>query len=801
MTIVVIYVILKNIYKSKTKNRIELNKKISIFSPKRYFRYIKLFFNSKILITIAVFSIISNLFINFQENKYKKIYSDGENIEEKIIIISDKMEKTYNDIYKGKILRTNKILYIQVSKKININLEYGDIVNVKATFIEPNEQRNYGGFNYKLYLKTIKIYGTLKVEDIKLTDKNKGNIVISNINKFTNIIKDNIEKILPEKEAEVIKGILIGDTSGIDNEIRENFKISNLSHILAVSGMHVQYIIIIFSICNGVLGKKKTRIFTAIFLNIYMIISGLSPSIMRAVFMEIMVIGGHIFYRKNDFWNTLSLSILIILLNNPYLVLNSGFVLSYLGTIGIVVFNKTVLKILNSFKIRNKKWKYKINLKSAKLEKIKEILSVTISAQLMILPYMIYSFNIFSPYFIITNLLVCIIISPIIIIGILLISLSFISINLTQIFGFPLKILVDTLLLITKFSKLPCAKIYISTPSVFLLISTYIFTYIIYYVCKLKVNTKLTATQKRIKNLIAVAKYYCRVHRENIKKITYIIIFIIVVLKVIPKKLEINFVDVGQGDCTFIKTPYNKTILIDGGGSNINSGFDGGKNILLPYILDKGYTKIDYMLITHMDNDHIGNLFTILEELKVKKIIISKQGEDSENYKKLLDIVKKKKIKVLIVKEGDILKIENNLYFKILWPQEEQIKENILNNNSIVAKLNYHNFSMLFTGDIEKIAEEKMLEKYDNKDLKADILKIAHHGSKTSSIEEFVEKVNPKMALIGVGKNNLFKHPSDSTLETLNKNKIKIYRTDKNGEITIKVNRKGQYIVKEKINY
>ena len=155
---------------------------------------------------------------------------------------------------------------------------------------------------------------------------------------------------------------------------------------------------------------------------------------------------------------------------------------------------------------------------------------------------------------VVMSMLTIIIIIMGVIIGILLISLSFISINLTQIFGFPLKILVDTLLLITKFSELPCAKIYISTPSVFLLISTYIFTYIIYYVCKLKVNTKLTATQKRIKNLIAVAKYYCRVHRENIKKITYIIIFIIVVLKVIPKKLEINFVDVGQGDCTFIKT-------------------------------------------------------------------------------------------------------------------------------------------------------------------------------------------------------------------------------------------------------
>ena len=146
--------------------------------------------------------------------------------------------------------------------------------------------------------------------------------------------------------------------------------------------------------------------------------------------------------------------------------------------------------------------------------------------------------------------------------------------------------------------------------------------------------------------------------------------------------------------------------------------------------MDRGYTKIDFVVISHMDNDHIGNLFTILEELKVKQVIISKQGEESENYKRLLEIIERKKIKLIIVKAGDNIKFERNLYFQILWPQELQIQENILNNNSVVAKLVYGKFKVLFTGDIEKIAEEKILTKYNSEVLKSDILKIAHHRFK-----------------------------------------------------------------------
>lgn len=183
-----------------------------------------------------------------------------------------------------------------------------------------------------------------------------------------------------------------------------------------------------------------------------------------------------------------------------------------------------------------------------------------------------------------------------------------------------------------------------------------------------------------------------------------------------------------------------------------------------------------------------GGLLHILQEIKVETVIIGKQYESSENYKEFQRIVNMKKVNAHVVEAGNKIQIETNLYFYVLWPTStNMISNNAINNNSLVCKLVYKNFSMLFTGDIEEIAEKVILSKYVNKQevLNADILKVAHHGSKTSSIKEFINAVNPKYAVIGVGKDNKFGHPSEKTLETLNDKNVKIYRTDISGEIMI----------------
>ena len=181
----------------------------------------------------------------------------------------------------------------------------------------------------------------------------------------------------------------------------------------------------------------------------------------------------------------------------------------------------------------------------------------------------------------------------------------------------------------------------------------------------------------------------------------------------------------------------------------------------------------------------------MMQEIVVKNVMISKQSEDSENYQEFLKIVKEKKLKVNLLEAGQRVNIEKNLYFDVLWPTSyKTISENPLNNNSLVCKMNYLNFSMIFTGDIEKIAEQEILKLYrDNLELlDATVLKVAHHGSKTSSSIDFLKAIKPKVAFIGVGKNNRFGHPNREVIDRLESLGVGIYRTDENGEIHMIVN-------------
>ena len=767
--------------------------KWNILSPRRYFRYIKIFFNRKSIYLIIIISIISNLIVNFQNEKYENVYKDGEELTLIAVVDSNKEEKEYKDTYQIKTENKDTNLILSVNKNKDIDLEYGDKILIKGEFAEPSESRNYGGFDYKEYLKSIGIHGTIKADSIEVLAKNSNNPIFTFANNINLKIKENINRLIPEKYSAIFTGLILGDTSKVEEEVNDNFKIANISHVLAISGMHITYIVIgIELLLKRGIGKRKTRIITIIILVMYMFITGFMPSVVRSSIMGIIMLISKLIHRKNDIWTSISLSLLILLVYNPFLILNVGLQLSYLGTIGIVCFNKNVYNFLRKLKIRNKKIKYRINRKFILfMDKIKEILSVTLSAQIVILPILLFNFNILGIYFFISNILVSVIIGPIIIVGFVCILISFISIEIAKILSIFMSVGIQILISISEISHLPFSKIYIPTPKVWQIV--------IYYICVIVINKIYISfnlkepdfTSIRIRNLVALLKFKFRQNKNKVLKVLIVFVLLVFILNTIPQKLKIHFVDVGQGDCTFITTPQNKTILIDGGGS-MSEEYDVGKSTLLPYILDRGYTKLDYVFISHFDQDHVGGILTILEELRVGQVYISKQEQDSENYQKFLKIVKDKKIKVKVLKQGDCLKIEKNLYFDILWPIEEQIQENVLNNNAMVMKLRYGKFSMLFTGDIEAIAEEKILDFYKEKGesiLKSDVLKVAHHGSKTSTTQSFFEKVNPKICLIGVGKNNMFGHPTVEVLERINGTKI--YRTDENGEIILEVGCNG----------
>ncbi len=561
-------------------------------------------------------------------------------------------------------------------------------------------------------------------------------------------------------------GILIGDKSEISEDIIQNFKISNLSHMLSVSGAHTAYIImgITYILSKSKTPKKCIYIITILVLILFMFITNFTVSVTRACFMSIIVLGGRLIYRKNDFYTSISISLLIILLINPFSINEVGLQLSYLGTIGIILFNKNIEKILNKIKIHNK---------------ISKILSVTISAQIMIMPIMAFRFNTVSLTFFISNLLATPFLGINIILGFITIFVSLISFSLAKIFAIPLNLSLKALILISSFiAKFPLSSILIKTPYLISIIFIYCIVLMLNYIFTIyNSKTNLRLFQKKI------------LKRKNIKAFLSIITIIIILFNtvsffylLIPKDLKIYFIDVGQGDSCLIITPNNKKILIDGG--------EGKTDILLSYLLDRRITSIDYVIISHFDSDHCNGLIDVIQKLNIKNILISKQAYFCDEYKNIANIINSRKIKVTFVKQGDKLNIDTNINLKIFYPPEN-LEYDDLNNNSIVLKITYNKFSILFTGDIEK-SEQNLLNMYKNNELKSNIIKIAHHGSKTSSSQDFINAVDPEIALIGVGKNNKFGHPNKEVLERLKSINCKIYRTDIMGEIEIRVNKEGK---------
>ena len=749
--LVLIYFIFKLFYKSHTK--------FKLFSPKRYFRYIKLILKFNVIITIIISSFISNIIILNLNSKYDNLYSNlKNNIQIEAIVVSNKTEKEYADVYKIKVNNVNAntkykntYLYLKVNKKLNTKIEYGDKIIITGKFQEPTGQRNYKGFNYKEYLKTLKIYGTVKASKIEIVEKDCANIILSYSNKAFLQIKQNIEKVFPEKECNLFLGIMLGYTDNIEEDIVQSFQDSNIAHILAVSGMHITYIIIgLMFVLKNRIGKRKTRYIIIIALIIFMCITGFAPSIVRATIMGIILVGADLLYRKNDIWTSIAISLLILLIYNPFLLTSVSVLLSYGGTIGIIVFNKNIYYLFEKLKKPKKRYVRKKNkLITYIVNILKDAVVITISAQIAIIPIMIVCFNTSGIAFLITNVAISFIIGPITFLGFIAIIISFISLTLLKFISYILNPLFNLLIIISNIgNSVPFSKIYVATPTTIEIILYYFIIIILNYICTVYAKKHPTSLDVRVKNIIGVCKYKYRQNKKKFISIILILIICMQIIQVVPQDLKIYFIDVGQGDSTLVITPNRKSILIDGGGSLDNS-YDVGKNTLLPYLLDRKITKIDYMFVSHFDSDHIGGLLTILEEIPVDKVFIAKQIEDSQNLQEFMKITKEKQIAVNTVKAGDKITFEKHIYMDVLFPTNEQITENALNNNAIVCKLIYKNFSMLFTGDIEKTAEAAIVKLYAKTDkLKSTVLKVAHHGSKTSTNDEILKLISPKIAVI-----------------------------------------------------
>lgn len=622
-------------------------------------------------------------------NSYELIINDYK--------INDKTITIYFDNIIGKYYVDND----EKVKEFKDNYSFGDKIYIEGEISVPNNNTIPNNFNYKDYLYHKYIYYIIKIDKIKIISKND-NIFLN----IKNSIYKRIDKI---KYNDYLYAFILGKSYYIDSEVLNNYKINGITHLFALSGLHVSMFssIILFILKKIKLSEKLSYFITSLFLIFFAFIASFTPSIVRSVLFFILSSINNVYYLyiKPKYLLYIVFSILIFI--NPFYIYDTGFILSFCISFFILLFNE----------------KNKIN------NNLLSILVISILSTLSSLPIIInmsYEINIlgfinnlfFIPY-------VTYIVFPLSIIVVFISKLSFI-----------LNFLIIIMEYISKVSSnILNVKLIFPKMSLFLII--------IYYVL-----------------LILIVK------KINLKKMFIIYLSFLYFRCNFDKNNYVYFIDVGQGDSALIVTKNNKSILIDTGGK-VGSNYSLMKSNVIPFFKSIGIRKLDYLFITHGDYDHAGYGIDLVNNFNVKNRFTNK-GKYNLLEKKLN------------------IKSFNNSYIKIDNVEIYSLNSKHYNNensDSLVLLVIIDNYKLLFMGDASINTEKDIMNNYDIGDVF--ILKVGHHGSKTSSSEEFINNVNPKYSIISVGKNNKFGHPNKEVLDNLSNSKI--YRTDIDGSIMFKI--------------
>ena len=649
-------------------------------------------------ILLVLSLIYSFIFINFiiVKSEYK---DSDKNLYGTVIDYKKSKDKTTIWL-KGK----EKVL---VNYYSDINVSYGDYIYVYGVFKKPKENGNFNLFNYKRYLLSNKINYVVTASKITIIKKND-NVFY----KLKNNLLKRIES--ANRSKGYILAFLYADKSLIEKDIYTKYQKIGVSHLFAVSGMHVSLISIVLLKLLNKIKERKRYIIVSIFLSIYLFLTNFTISMVRATFQFILFFINKSFKLNIDNSNLVILLFSILVIINPYNIYNIGFLFSFIISFTLIRCSKLI--------------KGKFIIKSLKISLISFFSSM---------PVLINNFFEVNFLGIILNIIyipfVSYILFPLSLVTVLFPSLD----NILYMFISYFEKITDF------FSNIKFLSFSICKMNIFLIIIYYI---IFIYILKRK------------------------------KKLIYKIIIVIISLIFLINNgrivnNEVSILDVGQGDSSLIRLK-NKNILIDTGG-NIN--YDISKNILIPYFKSVGIKKIDYLVLTHGDYDHMGEAINLVENFKVEKVIFN-CGPYNDLEQELIKVLVKKKIKYYsCIKE---LNIDNN---KLYFLQTKEYDNEDDNSNVIYSELNVYKF--MFMGDASVTTEKEIMNKYNLPDI--DVLKVGHHGSKTSSSKGFINVINPKYSIISVGKNNRYGHPNKEVLENLENSKI--YRTDLDGSIMFKI--------------
>lgn len=625
-----------------------------------------------------------------------------------------------------------------------VDFHRGDRVYLEGRLKPPRPPGNPGQFDFPRYLFAQGVYYNLTVSDsanTHLVEAGRGPLIW--MDSLRSQAEDVTRQALPQAEAAILLGMIWGGRADMDDQQYEDFQNTGIVHIFSVGGLHVGFLLLFINMLASLagLGNRGRFVSGIAALLVYGTMVAWPPPVIRAVLMGVLGLVAYLSGRENGLLNALSIAGIIMLLVNPASLFDLSFQLTMLATGGLVYLFPKLRSLLPG-----SSW-------------IKDIALLPVCAEIAILPLIAYHFNIFTPCSLLTNIATTYLAGAAVILGFTASILAPFSFALAALFLQPAGMFIDLIVAVVDWIKdLPGAYLYVASPSMVRIG--------LYYA------------------LIALALLSLQMAslRKLFKPALGILLIWLVVLVIPPgfhdrDELEMVFIDVGQGDSIFIKTPGGKTVLVDGGGSQL---FDVGRKVVLPYLHHRGIRSLDLVISTHADIDHLQGLVRVVDAMPVRQLGIPAALANDEGYRPLRDLAAEKNIPTLYLEAGQSLRVEEGMQVEILNPPKQAGGDDA-NEESVVLSISHGSYTALLTGDVSAARLALMGERLDP----VTILKIPHHGSKGSLARDFYQKTDPAWAVISVGADNPFGHPHPLVVAALQESGARILRTDLQGAITI----------------
>lgn len=679
-------------------------------------------------------------------------------------------------------------IYVTIQKNIP-DISVGDTILVDGVVKELQLPRNDGQFNQKQYYRSIGIF--YKISASKVSVISHGSSYDKLINRVKATMTDSFSSIMSDNDAAVMSAVVLGDKSDMDKDYYELYQQSGIAHLLAISGLHVSFVgMALYQILRKS-GFTCLPAFGAAlcFLAAYGVLTGNGVSARRAVIMCVVRMGAEVVGRYYDTLSSLSLAAILLIAENPYVIVNSGFLLSFLAILGICVMVPPVTGLI---KPAMDNWCDSVYFDASALAVNARkavrwfVMSLATSAaiSLFTLPVILYSFFEVPVMGVLLNVFVIPLMSLVLFTGITGGVAACVSRAAgTFLIGGAHYVLQFYEMLCRLTGELSFNRLCLGRPSMLRIV--------IYYVCLVGGIYLLSFLKER---------KLCG--RAGV--LVYLVTIAVVAGYRRNDGFVVHMIDVGQGDGIYVQCD-SLNMLFDGGSTDISSV---GKYRIYPFLRSHGVSCIDYVFVSHTDNDHINGIAELMDmtdaSFKIGTLVMPRVDEKiaDDNYAALIAAANDKNVRIVYAAAGTFAIEKGKLAVSCVSPYTDE-KYADVNSASAVYLLEYDAFDMLMTGDMTKESEEILLKRQSEQERsvrnisKINVLKTAHHGSKTSSSTSFIGEVSPDVALISCGIDNRYNHPSPETLDTLEAAGCEVYETDVNGQISI-FYKNGTYTVKTK---